>query len=737
MSEIKVSVIVPVYNGEMYIRECIESILAQSLKEIELICVDDGSTDGTVKILEEIAQKDQRLKILKQQNKYAGVARNLGMANAKGEYLVFLDADDFFHKNMMENMYNQCKKDNAQICVCDGYTYDENAKAFYEVDYFLRQKDVPSVRPFSIEDIPDKIFNFTVSAPWNKMFQREFVEEKGLQYQDTRRANDLYFCNMALALAERITVVNERLVNYRRGHGTSLQAMKHNDPLDFYYAMLKLKDGLRKAKLFGQLEKSFVNFCLGGCLYNLNTAKTGESYSIIYETLKNEAFNELKIASHSAGFYYVKKNYEKMQKIMAEKPEIAVYNQLKQLENENESLKKGVITDSEAFAHIPLDGDIKVSVIIPVYNVEKYLIECVESVTDQSLKNIEIICVNDGSTDNSLNILKELKAKDNRIQIIDKVNGGLSSARNAGMETARGEYILFLDSDDYLDTDTLKALYLYAKNYDLDELFYNASVFYDTDSVKEEHGHYSEYYKRSGYYPNTEIGRNLFIKFVENKDFRPSACLQILRRDFLKENQIKFYEGILHEDNLFTMQCISLAKRTRLLDIDFYKRRVRGGSIVTNEKGFRNAYGKFITVLEMQKFIEEHHLMDYFGFYIELMNQLAILCDSASMDLKNIGEEEIFDYIATLPVEQRNSYMLLIYHIGEIRERVRNRIEENAGREKRELRKQLEIAQEQCERLKTQVSKKNEDIAKLKEKCKNQNSGILRKIWRKLKKILK
>ena len=106
---------------------------------------------------------------------------------------------------------------------------------------------------------------------------------------------------------------------------------------------------------------------------------------------------------------------------------------------------------------------IKVSIIVPVYNVEKYLKRCLDSITNQTLKELEIICINDGSTDNSLKILKQYAHKDKRISIINKQNEGLSVARNTGMEAASGEYIGFVDSDDWIDLDFYKKLYTTAK----------------------------------------------------------------------------------------------------------------------------------------------------------------------------------------------------------------------------------------------------------------------------------
>jgi len=111
--EIKVSIIIPVYNAEKYIREDLDSLLGQSLREIEVICVDDGSKDSSLKILEDYQRKDDRIKILKQENKGAGAARNEGMKEAKGDYLIFLDADDFFEKDMLEKSVGKMEEEES------------------------------------------------------------------------------------------------------------------------------------------------------------------------------------------------------------------------------------------------------------------------------------------------------------------------------------------------------------------------------------------------------------------------------------------------------------------------------------------------------------------------------------------------------------------------------------------------------------------------------------------------
>ena len=126
----------------------------------------------------------------------------------------------------------------------------------------------------------------------------------------------------------------------------------------------------------------------------------------------------------------------------------------------------------------------KVSVIIPVYNVEEYIRECLTSVVNQTLKDIEIIVVNDGTEDQSIERIKDIITNDIRIKLINKENGGLSSARNVGITNACSEYLLFLDSDDYLTLDALDELYSFAKTNELDQLFFNADPFFEKDAAK-------------------------------------------------------------------------------------------------------------------------------------------------------------------------------------------------------------------------------------------------------------
>ena len=202
-----------------------------------------------------------------------------------------------------------------------------------------------------------------------------------------------------------------------------------------------------------------------------------------------------------------------------------------------------------------------VSVIVPMYNVEMYLRECLDSVVNQTLKNIEIICVDDGSPDRSGEIADEYAEKYGNVRVVRKANGGLSSARNAGLDVASGRYVYFLDSDDFLDLETLSELSSKADEEELDIVYFNTVSFFENKEVREKNLNYLSYYNRKGDYSGVYTGQQMFAKMRENKEFFGSACLVMLRRSLLEENGIRFYNGIIHEDNLFTFQCAMLASR--------------------------------------------------------------------------------------------------------------------------------------------------------------------------------
>ena len=303
MSEIKVSVIMPVYNAQRHLAQTLESVCNQTLKDIELICVDDGSTDNSREIIKEFMLRDGRIALVSQQNLFAGTARNNGLSKAKGEYVVFWDSDDFFNEKALEIMYNKITADNADICLCNAFKYYTEFDKSLCSDEFVSYGILPKETPFNKNDIPDKIFNMGANVPWNKMFRAEFIKANRLEFQNTRQANDTYFVLMAIFLADKITYVKNRLVHYRCDTDGSITSGKAAVPPGAFEAYLYLKSELEKREDYSEENKrSFINRAARGMLRILHITTSQDDFEKVREFLVGEGFEKLGVLCNKEVF---------------------------------------------------------------------------------------------------------------------------------------------------------------------------------------------------------------------------------------------------------------------------------------------------------------------------------------------------------------------------------------------------------------------------------------------------
>lgn len=376
---IKVSVIIPVYNSAQYLTKCIESMLNQTLKEIEIICVDDGSTDESLAIIKNYKKLDSRIKILTQENKYAGVARNNGMRIAKGEYLFFLDSDDFSSDTLLEKVYFKGKDTNADVVFFGAKQYHEETNTYTDANWYFNRKRLPQKDVFNKYDVPDEIFNITSVAPWTKVFRREFVQNEKLQYQALKNSNDLYFVMLAECLADRITFVNEDLTYYRVGRKGSLQNSKDKDPLCFMKAMNAVYKELVERKIYEVVKRSFDNTYINTCRYNMTSTNDIDVKKIVYKAVYENSKN-IDCLDYEDTYYY---NLAFVNVVRSAKKVLEFWDlQERKYDDEIICVKQSQI-----------NGPILISVIVPVYNVENYVEQTIDSLINQSLKNIEIICI--------------------------------------------------------------------------------------------------------------------------------------------------------------------------------------------------------------------------------------------------------------------------------------------------------------------------------------------------------
>lgn len=246
----------------------------------------------------------------------------------------------------------------------------------------------------------------------------------------------------------------------------------------------------------------------------------------------------------------------------------------------------------------------KLSVIIPVYNVEKYLSECLDSIISQDFDDYEVLCIDDGSTDLSLEILKDYERRYHQIKVIcHEYNQGQSAARNTGIKQASGKYIQFIDSDDLVKPDTFKTLYSIAEENSTDVLFFNMEIWNDVDNnlIRDD--------VRNRYIGGIHTGLDMFCQLSKANVSKPEVCRQFMLRDFLLKKQLFFKEGILHEDVLFSFMVVMEAQRVMDSNLYLYIYRQRLGSTMWSIKSERAA-SMYVCVITMCNYWLSHNFTE-------------------------------------------------------------------------------------------------------------------------------
>lgn len=325
MNDIKISVIIPVYNVEKYLEQCLNSVVNQTLKDIEIICINDNSSDNSLTILERYAKKDNRITIINNlKNSGGGFSRNEGLKIAKGEYISFIDADDWVEEEMLEYTYNESKSKNLDLLIFLAKNYDDVNSEFYEIDYynFKCLDDSFKNRLFYFDEVKDLIFCFAVS-PWLKLYKKELLDKSNAKFPKERVMHDNPFFYNVFLNAERMELVEEYFY-YRRRHKTSLVNMrghrcqdiipiadhiinsfKDNNTFDYYKKKLlnrkiflirseykKMNEDFQK-KFFNYIKEEFNNICNDFSMhyeYLINLSQINLSF--YFNALRAESYSE-------------------------------------------------------------------------------------------------------------------------------------------------------------------------------------------------------------------------------------------------------------------------------------------------------------------------------------------------------------------------------------------------------------------------------------------------------------
>lgn len=533
-SDVLISVIVPVYNVKCYLEECINSILGQSYYNIEIICVDDGSTDGSSEICDDIALKDSRLRVIHQKNAGLSAARNTGLLHATGEYVAFVDSDDWIHPNYLECLYHLCKDNICDIAQC-------GLQKIYPTDSLQTMERCEGVI-FTGREMEHRLFEaqgWKNVVVWNKLYHRSLFSnlsfEVGKQHEDEFITYQIYWKAKNIACTDCVLYYyrqRDDSIMGREFNEKSLDAIiAHEKRMNFF----KDKDSILYKKSLLALSATLTRSLKNIHKYYPERRALVLDVENKFMDVQNK-LNDIGIPSKIPIPDWITFSEEKR----TYKPIACTY-----------LLDNKYSTDILNLHKISI-FTCKVSVIIPAYNNAKYISKCLDSVLMQSLKNIEIIVINDGSTDETINILKRYEAIDSRVIVIDQPNLGVAIARNKGILKASGEYICFMDSDDFYPCDTtLELLYTKAVTHKANICGGSFSMYEEgTGNIKTEFEGDNEKYT---------LHTEGIVRYYDYQ-FDYGYHRFIYKKDFILNNNIIFPPYKRYQDPPFFVKAMILAK---------------------------------------------------------------------------------------------------------------------------------------------------------------------------------
>lgn len=295
------SIVVPCYNAERYLRRTLESALAQTMGDFELICVDNNSTDKTPELLEECAAADSRVRVLSESEPGEGPARDAGLKRARGRWAYFLDSDDLMEPTLLEKSISLADDSQADVVVFQTNGLNDQTG---EVAPILGCMDIswlpPGTKVFDPHEYPQRIFNSFQNWVHNKLFSMPFVHAHGLHFQHVHRSADILFTCSALAHAERIAPLGEYLNQYRVLNRESAMQTSGAYPLDFLDGFLELSRHLKADGIWTLYRTSYTNWLLESIAANIGVSGSIAATRLIIETVRDAANDKLELTSFPA-----------------------------------------------------------------------------------------------------------------------------------------------------------------------------------------------------------------------------------------------------------------------------------------------------------------------------------------------------------------------------------------------------------------------------------------------------
>lgn len=551
-----ISIVIPIYNAEKYLEECLNSIKNQTYKNFEVIMVNDGSKDESETICKRFLEYDARFRYFTKENGGVSSARNLGLDNVKGDFITFIDSDDWIAENHLELLINSIKKTNSDIVVSCYKEFDNNIDTYYTIVYTKQEKNLLNFEKMNRDDfltIFPKLMSLNVcfNNAVAKLFRKELV-------------NNLRF-------------------------DTSI---KYGEDLDFYFSLYLNVESISYVD-----ELTYV--------YRIHGDSTTSNFNQEY------AKQELSI---------FKKMFKKIQEIGL--PTIHYFNKFQKLLKARVNYIKNKVLLNEHLDFLKnIEGTVTypntlISVVIPIYNVSPYLRLCLESIENQTYPYFEVLLVNDGSRDNSEDICQEFINKDKRFRYFEQENLGLSAARNTGILNSKGEFITFIEGDDFVVPNYLAELYQSALKNDSEIVIGSYKKFNENDN---------NYYIHVFDYKEEHFNQNELIQ-KRGIEFETSWGILFHKRLF---EMILFPVGKSIGDCFTNFKLFMESCKASYIHKDFYIHRIRKGSLsaLLTEKYFTDIF---------EALLERIAILALLG--IDISEEKRTLIDRLQLQYKQMSE---------------------------------------------------------------------------------------------------
>lgn len=446
-----VSVIIPVYNVEKYLDASILSVRGQTYENIEIIIVNDASTDNGIDIIRMHEKLDTRIKVIDLEFNTlggAGIPSNIGVEHAKGKYIAYADSDDILDKYAIEKMIILAEKENLEVVIADFCNFSEEGREVKVAYDKEKWKGFPLEKAFSPIENPE-IFRLS-PVPWRKLYKRDFLIKYDIKFPE----GDYFFEDNPL-------------------HWFTLSRAKRVALLDYVVAYHRMG---REGQTMGS-----DSYKLSAMIQHLNTIKT---YFIKNNINDKNLWKELLDLVYRTTWIIDKQSNDKIKRLIKKRFAITAFEivrESKLSKNDILKIRKNFFTRFEEYYNSYEDKDL--TIVIPAYNAEDFIKDTLKSVNNLGI-NYDVLIIDDGSSDNTLNIIKEYESE--YIHIFSQKNRGAGVARNTLIPLIVGRYAYFLDADDEIIKENLiKALYQ-AINNNLDLLLFKYKIhFYEKNEYRE------------------------------------------------------------------------------------------------------------------------------------------------------------------------------------------------------------------------------------------------------------